>query len=324
VNGVLDIFGLIPSFGNLAYTIGAFVIALSVIVAIHEYGHYIVGRWCGIHAEVFSLGFGPRLFAWRDRRGTLWQVAALPLGGYVKFLGDADAASGADGAAVARMDAAARRRTMHGAPLWARAATVAAGPLFNFALSILVFAAVVTWQGQARAPLTVAELEPLPEAVSALQPGDRIVAIHGRAVPDFDGFPAFVQDLPRAPELAYTILRDGREITVAGPFPYPPRVSGVSPQSAAMDAGLQAGDVITHVDGAPISSFADLRSAVMVSDGAALDLTPDVDGPETRVSAYAGCRAGVELWTMDDVEHIPAIGADFTPSVLDWLGAHSR
>jgi len=274
----LDILGLIPSFGNLAYTIGAFVLALSVIVAIHEYGHYIVGRWCGIHAEVFSLGFGPQLFSWRDRRGTLWQLAALPLGGYVKFLGDADAASAADGAAIARMDAATRRRTMHAAPLWARAATVAAGPMFNFGLSILVFAAVVMWQGQARAPLTVAELAPLPEAVGALQPGDRIVAIHGREVPDLDAFARFVVELPRAPALDYTILRAGQKMTVPGPFPYPPLVAGVSPQSAAMDAGLVQGDVVTHVDGTPISSFEDLRSAVMVSEGAPLDLTVWRDG----------------------------------------------
>ena len=73
--------------------IAAFVVALSVIVAIHEYGHYIVGRWCGIHAEVFSIGFGPVLFRRVDRRGTQWQIAVLPLGGYVRFRGDADPAS---------------------------------------------------------------------------------------------------------------------------------------------------------------------------------------------------------------------------------------
>ena len=116
---------MIPSFGGVIWTLAAFVVALSIIVAVHEYGHYIVGRWCGIHAEVFSLGFGPRLATWRDRRGTVWQIAALPLGGYVKFLGDADAASGADGDAIHAMDARTRRQTMHGAPLWARALTVA-------------------------------------------------------------------------------------------------------------------------------------------------------------------------------------------------------
>lgn len=89
----MDLASLISEFGGIAYTLLAFVVALSVIVAIHEYGHYIVGRWSGIHAEVFSLGFGPVLYSRVDRRGTKWQIAALPFGGYVKFLGDANAAS---------------------------------------------------------------------------------------------------------------------------------------------------------------------------------------------------------------------------------------
>ena len=89
----MDPISLIPSFGNALYTIIAFVVALSIIVAIHEYGHYIVGRWCGIKADVFSIGFGPVVFARSDRHGTKWQIAALPLGGYVKFRGDANAAS---------------------------------------------------------------------------------------------------------------------------------------------------------------------------------------------------------------------------------------
>ena len=88
---------LIPQFGSLFWTIAAFVVALSIIVAIHEYGHYIIGRLSGIHAEVFSIGFGRPLIGRTDRHGTRWQIAMIPLGGYVKFLGDANAASaGAD------------------------------------------------------------------------------------------------------------------------------------------------------------------------------------------------------------------------------------
>ena len=117
---------IIPVFGNIGFTVLAFLVALSVIVTVHEYGHYIIGRWSGIHAEVFSLGFGPVLWSRTDRRGTRWQLAAIPLGGYVKFLGDANAASaGADEETMAKLSDAERRHTMHGAPLWARAATVA-------------------------------------------------------------------------------------------------------------------------------------------------------------------------------------------------------
>tara|TARA_R110002110_G_scaffold23321_7_gene89165 strand:+ start:387 stop:653 length:267 start_codon:yes stop_codon:yes gene_type:complete len=88
----LDFTTLVPQFGGFVWTVAAFIIALSVIVAIHEYGHYIVGRWCGIKADVFSLGFGPVLFSRFDKHGTKWQIAALPFGGYVKFAGDANAA----------------------------------------------------------------------------------------------------------------------------------------------------------------------------------------------------------------------------------------
>jgi regulator of sigma E protease len=84
---------IFAAIGGTAWTVFFFIIALSIIVFVHEYGHYIVGRWSGIHAEVFSVGFGPVLWKHRDRRGTQWQVAAIPFGGYVKFMGDADATS---------------------------------------------------------------------------------------------------------------------------------------------------------------------------------------------------------------------------------------
>ncbi|MFV2003464.1 MAG: site-2 protease family protein, partial [Paracoccaceae bacterium] len=143
----MELVNLIPTFGNVIYTLGAFVIALLIIVAIHEFGHYIVGRWTGIHAEVFSIGFGPVLWSRADKHGTRWQIAALPFGGYVKFLGDTDAASGKDGEAIQTMSDVDKRRTMHSAPLWARASTVAAGPIANFLLSIVVFGGVIAWQG---------------------------------------------------------------------------------------------------------------------------------------------------------------------------------
>ncbi|EKE43615.1 Putative membrane-associated zinc metalloprotease [Oceaniovalibus guishaninsula JLT2003] len=267
----MDIIGLIPSFGGLLYTVAAFVVALSVIVAIHEYGHYIVGRWTGIRADVFSIGFGPVLFSRRDRRGTLWQVAALPLGGYVKFRGDADAAS-VRSADTPGLDAGARRETMAGAPVWARALTVAAGPAFNFALSILIFAAVLLIRGIAADPLTVDTLRPLPGAVGTLAPGDEILAIEGMPTPELERMDGFIADLPVAPELTYRVLRDGVERSVTGPYPYPPLVGGVSPQSAAMAAGLREGDVIVSIDGRPVAAFDELREIVGASDGAPLEL----------------------------------------------------
>jgi regulator of sigma E protease len=263
----LDFVSLIPSFGGLVWTVLAFVVALSIIVAVHEYGHYIVGRWSGIHAEVFSLGFGPVLWSRMDRRGTRWQMAALPLGGYVKFLGDADAASGPDAGAIRGMGATERRRTMHGAPLWARAATVAAGPAFNFALSIIVFALFFLVQGVATEAPVVGKVKTLPEFSGALLPGDRILAVGGTETPDLETFLAVADGLPPAAFVSYRLDRAGEQLTVDGPFPFPPVVDGVAPGSAAMDVGMAAGDVITAVDGVPVQAFAQLRKIVGESGG---------------------------------------------------------
>ena len=276
----MDALGLIPSFGSVLYTIAAFVIALSVIVAIHEYGHYIVGRWSGIHADVFSIGMGPVLFSRIDRRGTRWQVAALPLGGYVKFAGDSNAAS-VGAADTPGLDAGELRRTMHGAPLWARAATVAAGPAFNFVLSIAIFAVVVLFRGVTSDPLTVDEVRPLPVEAQELRPGDEVIAIAGRPTPGLEGLDDFIETLPVEPRLDYTVRRGGSEVGLEGSYPYPPLVGSVSPQSAAMEAGIRSGDVITGINGTPIVAFSELRDIVGNSGGAALDVTlwrPDGSG----------------------------------------------
>jgi regulator of sigma E protease len=273
----LELTQLLPQFGNAAFTIIAFILALSIIVAIHEYGHYIVGRWSGIHAEVFSLGFGPVLFSRVDRHGTRWQIAALPFGGFVKFLGDANAAS----VGSVEIPAEERRHTMLGAPLWARAATVLAGPVFNFILSALVFGAVLMGQGQIADPLRIAALQPLPPVLGqGMRPGDQITAIDGHPTPTLDSMNAIQADLPLAGDIAYTVLRDGAEVQVVGPHPYPPLVLGVTPGSAAYDAGLQADDVITAVDGVPVWSFDQLVQIVIGGEGKAMLLSVWRDGTD--------------------------------------------
>ena len=279
----MDIFALIPQFSGLIWTLLAFVIALSVIVAVHEYGHYIVGRWSGIHADVFSLGFGPVLFSRTDKHGTVWQLAALPFGGYVKFAGDANAASGKDTAAMeqAQADPARLRSTMHGAPLWARTATVAAGPAFNFIMSILIFAAVALSVGVTKDPLTVGEMRALPFEGSQLEPGDEIISVGGVTIPpalDETAYSDAFAAVPVAQSLEYQVRRDGETITVQGPYLMPTLIKQVMPQSAAFEAGLIGGDVITAVDGTPIFAFKQLKEKVESSEGAPLLLTVWRDG----------------------------------------------
>jgi regulator of sigma E protease len=279
----VDIGGLVPSFGGLFWTVLAFVVALSIIVAVHEFGHYIAARWSGIHAEVFSIGFGPRLMAFTDRRGTRWQLAALPLGGYVRFLGDGDAAS-VTAAGAPPMDAQTRRATMQGAPLWARAVTVAAGPAANFLLSALVFAGAIMAAGVATEAPVVGSLRPLPYAVQEVRPGDRILAVGGIATPDGAGLAAAVERLSPTETVDYRVMRDGAEREVAGPFPFPPVADSVQPVSAAHDAGLLPGDVVLAVDGVPIHAFSELRARVGESGGRTLVLSVWRDGATVEIT----------------------------------------
>ncbi|MCB1340479.1 MAG: RIP metalloprotease RseP, partial [Pseudooceanicola sp.] len=165
--------------------------------------------------------------------------------------------------------------TMHGAPLWARTATVAAGPVFNFVLSILIFAAIFMARGMASDPLTVGEIRPLPQGSYELREGDQILAVGGIDVPRFDeddNWDGFRAQLPASEPLDYSVRRGESEVSVQGPFLYPPYITSVAPRSAAMDAGLEPGDVITQVDGAPVFAFDQLKTQVEASDGRALQV----------------------------------------------------
>jgi regulator of sigma E protease len=264
----LDFSQLLPSLGGSVFTLVAFIVALSIIVAIHEYGHYIVGRWCGIHAEVFSLGFGPVLLSRVDRHGTQWQIAALPFGGYVRFLGDANAAGVGS---TDDVDPAQIRRSMTGAPLWARSLTVLAGPVFNFILAALIFAGGSMFNGTVTDPLTYKDSRDLPPIyTSELMAGDQMIAVEGLPF-GTDG--TLVDRLPVQATLTYDVVRDGVPMSVTGPYLMPPAASGINPRSAADDAGLRKDDVITAIDGTPIVAFNEIVAAVNAADRAPLALT---------------------------------------------------
>jgi regulator of sigma E protease len=268
----VDFSGLISGAGNLAWIAVFFVIALAVIVAVHEFGHYIVGRWSGIHAEVFSLGFGPVLLSRVDRHGTKWQLAALPIGGFVKFLGDKDAASAPDGDALQGMTAEERRSTMFGAPLWARAATVVAGPLFNFGLAIAVYMGMIIYSGVATDLPVVGHVQTTPFQGPSLLPGDQILAVNGSETPDLASYVKLAGDLPPAAVVTYRVDRGGATIEVQGPHPFPPLVGSVHPQNAAMAAGIEVGDVILSAGGKPVTAFSELPAIVEATGGAPIAL----------------------------------------------------
>lgn len=272
----MDLLTTILGTGGLVWTLVFFVIALGIIVFVHEYGHYIVGRWSGIHAEVFSLGFGPVIYTRTDKRGTRWQIAAVPLGGYVKFLGDADAASGKDAEAIAGLSDTEKRHTMHGAPLWARAATVLAGPVFNFILAGVVIFGMILWTGIATDKPVVGSMAVMPGAsedgAGGLQPGDAVLALNGTETPDWESYMAAASALPPSPQISYTVLRDGVETTVTAGHPLPPLVGSVQLKSAALAAGLQEGDVVLEAGGKSVSTFAELPPIVEGLAGAPVPL----------------------------------------------------
>lgn len=273
----------IPVFGGFISTTIAFIVVLGVVVFVHEYGHYIVARWSGIHSETFSLGFGPVIWSRTDKRGTQWQLAAIPLGGYVKFLGDRGAASETDFDAINEMSEADLARSFPSARLYKRALTVVAGPFANFILASIIFAGLVTWQGIVIDEPTVGELFEMPENSYELKINDRILEVEGQAISDFGDIIDITMAMEAPGDMEVLVLRNEQELLVTAPYMLLPGVYGVDPLSAASAAGLKAGDLVVEAAGQSITTFRELQVIVAASgdteillkvwrDGAYLDL----------------------------------------------------
>lgn len=191
-----------------------FVIVLSIVVFVHEMGHFLVGRWCGVGVHAFSIGFGPELFGFNDRHGTRWKVSAIPLGGYVKFHGDANGASVADPAALARMTPQERATSFPTQSLGKRAAIVAAGPIANFLLAIVLFAGAIYFVGRYELPPRIDGVMPGSAAERAgFQPGDVVTSIDGASVTNFLDMQRTVSGSAGA-SLAVTVDRGGETKTL--------------------------------------------------------------------------------------------------------------
>lgn len=177
---------LFHSLWTLGSYLVPFVFVLGVVIFFHELGHFIVGRLCGIKVDAFSMGFGPELAHYTDRRGTRWRLAALPLGGYVRFHGDANAAGEIDQDAAARMPEAEREVSYFAQNVWKRAAVAAAGPFANFVLAILIFTALFYFQGRdVLMPRIAGVVADSPAAAAGFQTGDLVVSIDGQALDSF-------------------------------------------------------------------------------------------------------------------------------------------
>ena len=164
-----------------------FLLVLGPLVTLHELGHYLVGRWFGVQAEEFSVGFGKELTGWTDRRGTRWKLSALPLGGYVKFKGDMNPASIPDPGSIKTASAEERRGSFHHAALWKRALIVFAGPAMNILITLAIFASFNVLYGKVETNPQIGGFADQSVARDAgLRVGDRIVAIDSEPTPDFE------------------------------------------------------------------------------------------------------------------------------------------
>ena len=172
--------------GGFTGSLLPFLFVLTVVVFFHELGHFLVARWCGVRVLVFSVGFGPELFGFNDRHGTRWKLSAIPLGGYVKFFGDENAASVPDPAETAKMTESEKRESFHHQKVLNRSAIVAAGPIANFILAIVIFTVVFMFYGKQSTTARVDSIQPGSAAATAgFQPGDVVVDINGRKIANF-------------------------------------------------------------------------------------------------------------------------------------------
>jgi regulator of sigma E protease len=195
------------------FTILAFLLVIGPLVFIHELGHYYAGRWFGVKADTFSIGFGREIFGWTDKRGTRWKVGWLPLGGYVKFAGDMNPASTPSDEWLS-LPAEERVKTFQAKPLWQRFIIVAAGPITNFLFAILVFIALFVAYGQPRTPPVIGVVEPASAAAAAgFAPGDRILAIDGSNIERFEDIANYVGIRPDQ-RMSFAIVRAGAPRTV--------------------------------------------------------------------------------------------------------------
>ena len=191
-----------------------FLFVLSLVVFFHELGHFLVARWCGVRILAFSIGFGPELVGFNDRYGTRWKIAAIPLGGYVKFFGDENVASMPDPEQLAGMDEGEKSQSFVFQPVAKRAAIVVAGPLANFLLAIVIFAVIFMVYGKQSMTARVDSVQPDSAAAAAgFQPGDLVVAINGKAIGDFADMQHIVSESAGEP-LDIKVDRNGSQVVL--------------------------------------------------------------------------------------------------------------
>jgi regulator of sigma E protease len=200
--------------GGVAGYVVPFLFVLSLVVFVHEFGHFLIARLCGVRVLTFSIGFGPELAGFDDRYGTRWKISAIPLGGYVKFFGDENAGSAPNTPRLATMNPGERALSFHFQPVFKRAAIVVAGPLANFVLAIVIFAAIFAIYGKQTMSARVDSVQADSAAAAAgFQPGDVVLAIDGQPIDNFADMQRIVSD-SAGRTLAIKVERSGSQLVL--------------------------------------------------------------------------------------------------------------
>ena len=200
--------------GFVGYLI-PFLFVLTIVVFFHELGHFVVARWAGVNVLTFSLGFGPELVGFNDRHGTRWKISAIPLGGYVKFFGDDSEASTPSSDALANMTEEEREGSFHHKKVGRRAAIVAAGPIANFILAIVIFAGLFTFLGKPSTSARVDKVEAGSAAAAGFQIGDIVTTIDGTAIDSFSDMQRIV-GTSAGEKLTFTVKRGNSTVQLQG------------------------------------------------------------------------------------------------------------
>lgn len=288
-----------------------FLVILTILVFVHEAGHYLVARRCGVKIETFSIGFGPELFGWNDKHGTRWKFSMIPLGGYVKMFGDADAASSPNKDTF-KLTAEERKLSFYHKPLGQRAAIVFAGPFVNYVFAIVVLTVLFSTFGQSYSPAVIGTVfENKAAAEAGLKPGDKIVAVNGRSVERFEEVLQFIALRPgetvslrierggAAQDVALTAGRreykDGHgNVQIVGDLGawrmVEPVVGRVLEDSAAATGGIKSGDRFVEIDGKKIYSFQDVHRMITARPGVDTSIVVERDGQRVPLKVTPAVR----------------------------------
>ena len=273
------------------------VVAFISVVFVHELGHYLIGRWCGIGATTFSIGFGPKLFSFKDKRNTEWMICLIPLGGFVKFVTENDKSDfhvrmGSGGNSESQNFST--NGSFESASLIRRTLTVLAGPAANFLMSAIIFTFISAMTGVMSTEPIVGDVADLPGEGFTLMAGDRILTVEDEPVESFRQVYDTIASLDQMSDIRLSIFRDGQVLKFTIPHIFQPIVFGVEMFSPAMKAGLEVGDVFLEAGEQSVSSFEDLKSIIGSNNGKPImlkiwrndeiiwtDLTPEMRPTET-------------------------------------------